>query len=107
MKKLKFHPDLIPLVLNGSKTTTWRLFDDKYLQVADKLFLLNSKTEEKFAQAEIVEVVEKSFKNLTDDDWVGHEKFSSNQEMYKTYSRYYGCEVNENTILKIIKFKLK
>ena len=41
-----------------------------------------------------------------DDDWDGHEKYSSNEEMYKTYSGYYKREVNKDSPIKIIKFEL-
>ena len=29
MKILKFAPKLVPLVLSGEKTSTWRMFDEK------------------------------------------------------------------------------
>ena len=106
METLKFTPKLIPLVLNGSKTVTWRLFDDKNLQENDKLSLINSESEERFAQAKIVKVKETTFKELTDDNKNGHEKFSCDEEMYRTYSQYYKCEINKNTPLKVIRFEL-
>jgi hypothetical protein len=31
MKTLKFYDNLIPLILSGEKTSTWRIFDDKNL----------------------------------------------------------------------------
>lgn len=36
----------------------------------------------------------------------GHEKFASKEEMYATYSTYYNKTVDENTLVKIIKFEL-
>ena len=45
-------------------------------------------------------------KELTKEDWEGHEKFKSDKEMYKTYSKYYGFEATPETNVKIIKFKL-
>ena len=107
MKKLKFHPDLVPLVRSGSKTTTWRLFDDKNIQMGDELTLINSKTIGEFARGKVVLVNETIFGNLTPEDWAGQEEFSALEEMYKTYSKFYNCVVNENTILKISKFRLK
>jgi len=105
-KRLKFHPDLVPLIVNGSKITTWRLFDDKNLQIGDELILVNSKTTEDFSNAKIVLVNETTFEKLTPKDWAGHEKFSSPEEMYKSYSKYYGCAVDQNSLLKIIKYEL-
>ena len=46
------------------------------------------------------------FGYLTEEDKQGHEPFSSDEEMYKTYSGYYNIEVTSNTPLKIIKFQL-
>ncbi|MBU1111769.1 MAG: ASCH domain-containing protein [archaeon] len=89
MKNLKFHPSLIEKILSGHKVTTWRLFDDKDLTKGDNLIFLNSDTKEEFAKARIVSVKETTFENLTDKDWEGHEKFSSDEEMYRAYQDYY------------------
>jgi len=51
-------------------------------------------------------VRETTFGELTEEDWSGHEKFESEEEMYKIYSGYYNKEVNKNSPVKIIKFKL-
>lgn len=107
MKVLKFAEELIPLVLNKSKNTTWRLFDDKNLHVTDKLSLIHASTREEFAKARIISVKETTFDNLTQEDKIGHEKFSNNEIMLQTYSKYYKTQVTGNTILKVIKFKLE
>ncbi|MEI6022566.1 MAG: ASCH domain-containing protein [bacterium] len=106
-KQVKFKPHLADLILKGEKTTTWRLFDDKDLQVGDVSDLINSDTKEIFATAEIKQVKEKLFGSVEDTDLIGHEKFASDEEMYATYKMYYGDRVDENTIVKIITFKLK
>ncbi len=106
MKTLKFRAHLIGLILNKNKTITWRLFDDKNISPGDSLSFLDWETNKKFAQAIAMSIQEKSFKELTKQDWQGHEKFDSAQEMYKTYSKYYNRTVDENTKVKIIKFKL-
>ena len=76
------------------------------MQVGDKVSFLNSETKEEFTTAELIEVIEKQFKDLTDTDWTGHEKFSSEKEMYESYSKYYSREVTPETLVKIIHFKL-
>ena len=106
MKTLKFHKDLVPLVLNGSKTSTWRLFDDKNLSQGDELELCEFGTNRIFAKARIVSVVEKKFSELTLSDKVGHGKFESDEHMYSTYRQYYKTDVNPETRLKIINFEL-
>jgi hypothetical protein len=73
MKTLKFEPHLIPLILNGQKTSTWRLFDDKNLAAGDQIDFINAETKEKFATAELTRVIEKQFSELTYDDKQGHE----------------------------------
>lgn len=108
MKTLKFHPNLVDMVLEGSKTTTWRLWDDKNLSVGDEVSFLDSYSKAEFAQAILTEVKETTFAELTAQDWEGHERFSSDEEMYKSYTKHYGNKkVDKNTKLKIIKFKLK
>jgi len=105
-KKLRFENKLVSLVLSGKKYVTWRLFDDKNLQKGDNLELINSEISEKFSEAIIEEIREKKFKELNEEDFNGHEKFSSKEEMYKTYLGYYGEQFSPETIVKIIRFKL-
>lgn len=42
MKTLKFRDRLAQLVLSGEKYVTFRIFDDKDLQVGDELLLLDT-----------------------------------------------------------------
>lgn len=104
-KKLKFAEDLIPLILSGQKTTTWRFFDDKNLQVGDDLMCLDTNGKE-IVKAKIISVYEKKFKDITDKDFEGHEKFANRQKMLEKYQKYYGQKVNWNTTVKIINFKI-
>lgn len=106
IKTLKFVPELVPLVLNGSKTSTWRLFEDKNLSKGDELILINKGTLQEFAKARITEVKELPLKDLGEEDKKGHETFSSLQQMYQTYAGYYNKKVDGNTLIKIIRFKL-
>lgn len=106
MKPLKFDPKLVPLVLSGEKTSTWRLFDDKNLQIGDDLILINKETGEEFARAVILNTREKKFKDLEENDLEGHEKFESRQKMHEAYNSYYGDRVTLDTIVKIINFKI-
>ena len=105
MKTLKFRPHLAEMILRGEKHTTWRLFDDKDLTKGDRIELINWKTGDVFGQAEITEMSEKKFADLTEADWDGHEKFDSEQDMYQTYSGYYGQTVGAGTIVKVLRMK--
>ena len=106
MKTLKFRQSLSKLILEHKKTTTWRIFDEKDLKQGDILQFIIKETNESFAKAKIVDIVEKKFKDLDYKDFDGHEKFNTKEEMYATYSEYYHKKIDENTIVKIIKFKL-
>lgn len=106
MKIVKFRDYLVPLVLSGEKNSTWRLFDDKNLSVNDSIELREFGKDTPFAKAVITKVIEKPFKELSEEDKAGHETFSSNEQMYETYKGYYNTEVGPNTMVKIIWFKL-
>lgn len=103
-KTLKFTDILAQMILRGEKDLTWRLFDDKNLQIGDEIDLVNFKTGEKFGEGTLIEVREKTLSTLTDEDFDGHEKFASEEEMYETYRGYYGDRVNPDSPLKIIRF---
>lgn len=106
MKTLKFQHHLAEQILAGEKTSTWRLFDDKNLMEGDELELIDSETGEVFARARIVHLKITQLGKHTDEDWDGHEKFASEEEMYKTYNEYYEGKVTPETEVKIIKFSL-
>lgn len=105
-KTLKFAPHLIPLVLSGKKVSTWRLWDNKNLQVNDEVEFLEYGTKKQFARARLIKVIEKPLGKLTKQDKEGHETFLSTEELYKTYEGYYGKPVNDHTLVKIIWFEL-
>ncbi len=104
MKILKFAPDLVRKILAGEKTSTWRLFDDKDLQIGDKLLFQNKETSTSFGTAIVSALSRETLGTLEDADWIGHERFSSEEEMYATYRKYYGDTVNPHTEVKIITF---
>jgi hypothetical protein len=106
-KTLKFRKYLSELILRGEKDSTWRLFDDKDLREGDAVSFLIWETGEEFAKAIVLDVKETTFGKLTDEDWEGHEKFSSDEEMYATYTTYYGRQVTKDSPVKIIKFALQ
>lgn len=106
VKTLKFKDSLAKLILAGEKDSTWRLFDDKDLRKGDSVKLINSDTGEVFAHAVLTEVREKKMGELEAVDFEGHEKYSSEEEMYQTYRGYYGDKVDPKTVVKIIRFKL-
>lgn len=106
MKTLKFASNLVPLILSGEKTSTWRLFDDKNLSIGDEIILQEFGKDDPFAQAVISNVHETKFEDLAQRDKTGHEGYKSDEEMYKTYSEYYQTKVGPENELKVIHFRL-
>ncbi len=109
MKKLKFYSLLPDLILNRVKDTTWRVNDENDLRVNDEISLCygdGPRREEKVEKARIIGVKETMFKDLTEEDKVGHEKYKTEEEMYRVYSEYYKTKIMPETRLKIIKFRL-
>lgn len=107
MKVLKFAPHLADMIIAGEKTTTWRLFDDKDISTGDDFIFVNKESGREFASALAVSVKVKTIRTLDADDWVGHEKFKNEEEMYSMYKKYYGDKVQPDTELKVIKFNIQ
>lgn len=105
MKTLKFTPHLAQQILAGEKTSTWRLFDDKDLQEGDEIVFLNKETNEKFGTAIVTSLHKKTLGSLEEADWIGHERFSSEEEMYQAFRKYYGDQVKPDTEVKILTFR--
>jgi hypothetical protein len=106
MKTLKFRSHLIPAITDGTKTSTWRLFDDKDLRVGDELEFVDHESKEKFARARIVRVREKKLGELNAADFEGHQTYENEASMLDHYRKYYGDRVSLNTPVKMIDFEI-
>jgi isopentenyl-diphosphate Delta-isomerase len=104
MKTLKFKPYLVEKILAGTKTTTWRLYDDKDIQVGDSIDVFNKENGDQFGVITVMHVYEKTLGTLDEADWEGHERFPSESAMYDEYREYYGEDVGPETPVKIINF---
>lgn len=105
MKTIKFTPELTELVKNGSKTTTWRVFDEKDLKEGDRIILAtrDEDTVTEFGKATITKVTIRTISTIQEEDYEGHEPSPNPLEDYK---KYYGDKVDKDTEVKIVKFKL-
>jgi hypothetical protein len=103
LKTMKFDDGLVPLVISGAKTCTWRLWDDKNLKKGDEVWFVKGADRIKFAKAKLISVIEKKFDELNEEDCEGHEDYS---DKYEAYSKYYGKKVLPNDPVKVIKFEL-
>lgn len=106
MKQMRFRKTLADMILNGTKTLTWRFFDDKDIRVGDEVEMRVWETDQPFANVRVIKVWTKKLGDLDEQDWEGHEKFSSMSEMYETYSRYYNRPIGPKDTAKIIRFEL-
>lgn len=112
MKSLKFDHDLAQLIVSGKKTSTWRLFDDKDLSVNDDIKLIDKvnpsrpETWKVIGIARINTVIQKRMGDIEPGDYDGRESFSSKHEMLQAYRKYYGSDVNFDTVVKIVRFTI-
>ena len=104
IKVFKFSDPLPDLVLSGKKDTTWRIGHDDV--TIDNVLSLCRDDGTEFARAKPKWIKSTRFGYLTEEDKKGHESFSSDEEMYRTYSRYYNINVTPDTPLNVIKYEL-
>ncbi len=107
MKIIGMNEALVPKSLSGEKTSTIRLFDDKDLRVGDRVIFQNTQTREPFAVAEIVGIVEKPLKEISDADLEGHERYGSVDAMVAKFRSWYGDRVVPETVAKIVRFRVE
>ena len=112
MKQLKFNHDLAELIRLGTKTSTFRMYDDKDLSVNDSVELLdkvdpdNPATWVPIGKARIDRILEKRLGEVDEVDLKKHESFNSREEMLRTYRSYYGEQVTFDTPIKVVEFSL-
>jgi ribonuclease HI len=104
LKTLKFTAEQISDIESGRQTTTWRLFDDKQLNVGDELQFVNSDTATVFGYGTIIEIVIKRIVDLNDADKVGHTFYKSDDEILAAFRRFYGNAVYDDSIVKVVKY---
>ncbi len=107
MKILKLKPSMIDDLLQGKKTKTWRMFDEKNLAVGDEVQFVNADTNEPIAITVVTELKEKKFGDITEADFDGRNPYPSRANMLETYRGYYGKNVNWDTSIKMLTFELK
>lgn len=110
MKSLRFDHNSAQMILAGKKHSTWRVDDDKDLRVDDQISIVDkvspnvARSWEVIGTGKINIVTEKRLGEINEKDYEVHEKYSSRQELIKTFRQYYGPQVNESTPVKIIEF---
>ncbi len=82
MESFKFSEPLPEMILKGKKDITWRINNEKKVLPGDVISLCTNAGKE-FAKAKVVWVKETTFRNLSREDFEGHEEFASPEEMYQ------------------------
>lgn len=103
-KAIKFAHDLVPLILDKTKTLTYR-FGDKYdyLQREDTLFLEDSSNGEIFAEVKIINKTYTTFGDLPIDK-KGHESYSSKEVQREKFKKYYAREMKDDDKILVLEF---
>jgi len=110
VKTLKFDHQYAQEILQGDKSSTWRLYDDKDLSVDDTVRIIDKVNDSDPASWKVIgdgrvtEVSEKKLSAVSEADMEGHEHFDSQDAMLEHYRGYYGPRVSLETPVKIIKF---
>jgi len=102
-----FHPNLVPLIEDGTKNLTYRLDDDglDYLIVGDVVRAENSATGETFAELEITSLEWTTFGGLPTDR-EGNVKSESKEKQREVFKGYYGRKVADDERALIIGFRV-
>lgn len=108
MKQIKFTPKLTQHIIDGKKTTTFRLFDDKDLQVGDEFEMAtrDGETVTAFGKAVITEIMLRTVATIQPSDYSGHEPVTAEDDVLASYRKYYGDKVTWDTPVKVIRFKV-
>lgn len=110
MKTLKLKHELAQAILNGEKRSTWRMYDDKNIQVGDELELIDQvKLSDKnswqiIGVATVNRVVEVRLKDAARENAGLHEAYDSDEAMLNTFRGYYGPDVTLDTPVKVLEF---
>lgn len=107
IKRLKFRSSMVPGILDGSKTCTWRMFDEKDLQAGDEIVYVEKETGREFARGSLVSVKDSSLAKLKPEDYEGQSEGDwSNTELLSDFQQTYGEDVTLDTPLKIVRFRI-
>lgn len=106
VKSIDFVPNLIPLILNKTKTLTYR-YGDKYihLNVGDRVYIQDIDLGENVAVAEITKKSIVKFKDLPVRA-AGHERYLSKEHQRQVFKKYYGRQISNEDDMLVLGFKL-
>ncbi len=102
-----FAPELVPLILSGEKTLTYRLDDDglDYLRPGDIVEAINSQTLGLFARLQVTSVEFTSFGDLPTDRH-GNVSHESKEQQRAVFRGYYGRVVSDDERVLVLGLRL-
>jgi hypothetical protein len=103
MKTLYFADPIPKILCTGVKRSTFRVGDRRDIQSGDDLSL-RLLDDVEFAHALCTSTKWTTFRDLTCEDWKGHERFEDEKTMLETYSNWEQREISMDDRLKIIRF---
>jgi ribonuclease HI len=112
MKTLKLDHLYAKQVIEGSKTSTWRIDDDKDIKVNDEINLIdkvNPKIPSSWHSIGIARVdviTEKRLGSISDSELAIDDSFKSKDSMLKYFKGRYGTQVTFDTPVKMVMFTL-
>ncbi len=98
------------LIRQGQKTVTWRVNDEKNLNVDDEVWIIdkvdkkNPDSWQAIGTARINEILAKRLGEIEPGELGGEEEYATKQDMVAAFRQYYGRDINEKTSVKIIHF---
>lgn len=113
MKYVKVSHKVAKLILEGEKSSTWRVNDEKNISVDDDIGIIDKVdakdqgTWQVIGTGKVSSVVQKRLKDIKNHDLGPGEEFENMEDMLKTFQDYYGPDINLNTTVKIINFDFK
>lgn len=108
-KTLKLDHELATAVRMGTKHTTWRVFDEKNISVNDQIELVDKVDPSDMATWQIMgtavvdQIIEKRMEAITSAEMAEH-GYNSYDELYASFTSYYGDSIGPQTAIKIISF---
>jgi len=100
-----FAGNLVPLILDGTKTLTYRIGDEyDFLEIGDEIDVRDSSNENVFGK---IKITEKSYTTFADlpINRNGHEVYKNKQEQRETFEKYYG-QIDDKDKMLVLGFSL-
>ncbi|MGB4759296.1 MAG: reverse transcriptase-like protein [Candidatus Saccharimonadales bacterium] len=114
MKTLKLDHQSAVDIIEGKKTSTWRMFDDKDLRVNDVVAIIDKvdpsdqNSWHVIGEVKINKILEKRLRDINNADYTDGQQYDSLERLLAAFQSYYPDQVvTADTPVKILYFALK